>query len=368
MQAVRLSNSERSRVALGFFLAVTLHAMFLLVAVARWQKTVTTPTIPTAVQVRLQAPAPTTPAPSQIIPETLAPTVADWLPPATTLPLPPPSAPPLPTPKPQVAQPAPQAPPVRHKQPPPPSRKPVAPKNAQAALKPNPARQQQLLPTLQQRPPPKVNKAPPQPAPKPVLDPKPRTAALRQPAPTPPMPASPQTAGMTAKTIDKPIPPIPVRKLPAAPRPVASASRLDSASLLGQVAQLETEQQRAQTASAGRVQRVRPSDTGSAASFYAADWARKVTRVGEMNFPDAARRLQTSSGPALEVIIAADGQLREVRIARSSGYAELDEAARRIVKLAAPFPPFPPTLRRDVDVLHIATPWRFHPGGRIQAR
>ncbi len=87
-----------------------------------------------------------------------------------------------------------------------------------------------------------------------------------------------------------------------------------------------------------------------------------------MNFPDAARRLNTSAGPSLEVAIAADGDLREVRIARSSGYAELDEAARRIVKLAAPFPPFPPELRRDFDLLRIATPWRFDPGGRIRAR
>ncbi|HMR02007.1 MAG TPA: TonB family protein, partial [Candidatus Competibacter phosphatis] len=66
--------------------------------------------------------------------------------------------------------------------------------------------------------------------------------------------------------------------------------------------------------------------------------------------------------------IRADGSLREVRILRSSGNAELDRAARRIVELAAPYPPFPAELRRRVDLLRIESPWRFDPGGRIRAR
>jgi protein TonB len=57
-----------------------------------------------------------------------------------------------------------------------------------------------------------------------------------------------------------------------------------------------------------------------------------------------------------------------VRVIRSSGNTELDRAARRIVELAAPYPPFPPELRQDVDLLRIEAPWRFDPGGRIQAR
>ncbi|HRY15825.1 MAG TPA: TonB family protein [Candidatus Competibacteraceae bacterium] len=104
------------------------------------------------------------------------------------------------------------------------------------------------------------------------------------------------------------------------------------------------------------------------AGFYAADWARKVTRVGEMNFPDVARRLSLSTGPLLEVAIRADGSLREVRILRSSGNAELDQAARRIVKLAAPYPPFSANLRQQADLLRIESPWRFDPGGRVRAR
>ena len=87
-----------------------------------------------------------------------------------------------------------------------------------------------------------------------------------------------------------------------------------------------------------------------------------------MNFPDAARRLPDSAGPLLEVVIRADGQLQETRVIRSSGRPELDQAARRIIELAAPYPPFPPELRREADLLRIEAPWRFDPGGRIRTR
>ena len=145
------------------------------------------------------------------------------------------------------------------------------------------------------------------------------------------------------------------------------SSRLDSAALLGQIASLDAET-RQRASRAAREKRVSLADTRSLAGFYAADWARKVTRVGEMNFPDAARRLNFSAGPLLDVAIRADGSLRDVRVLRSSGNAELDQAARRIVQLAAPYPPFPPELRQQVEVLRIEAPWRFDPGGRVQVR
>jgi TonB family protein len=102
--------------------------------------------------------------------------------------------------------------------------------------------------------------------------------------------------------------------------------------------------------------------------FYIAAWVRKVEQIGEMNFPEIARRLNLNTGPVLDVAIRADGSLREVRVVRSSGYAELDQAAQRIVKLGAPYAPFPPSLRQKYDVLQIARPWRFDPGGQVRAR
>lgn len=143
--------------------------------------------------------------------------------------------------------------------------------------------------------------------------------------------------------------------------------RLDSAALLAQVGGLDTATQHQTSRAAGEL-RVTLADSSSLAGFYAADWARKVARTGENNFPPAARRLDASAGPVLEAAIRANGSLRDVRIMRSSGNAELDQAARRIVQLAAPYPPFPPELRRQAAVLRITAPWRFDPSGSVRVR
>lgn len=147
----------------------------------------------------------------------------------------------------------------------------------------------------------------------------------------------------------------------------STRGRLDSSSLLGQVASLETETQR--RANAGvRGKRVNPNDTQSLEGFYIAAWVRKVEQIGETNFPEIARKLNLTTGPVLDVLIRADGSLQDVRIIRSSGNAELDRAAQRIVRLGAPYAPFPPQLRQQYDVLYISRPWRFDPGGRLRAR
>lgn len=149
--------------------------------------------------------------------------------------------------------------------------------------------------------------------------------------------------------------------------PSNPSSRLDSGALLGQIASLDTETQRRATAGV-RSRRVNPNDTQSLEGFYIAAWIRKVERIGETNFPEVARKLNLSAGPVLDVHIGADGSLRDVRVARSSGNAELDQAAQRIVRLGDPYAPFPPELRQKWDILQISRPWRFDPGGQFQAR
>jgi protein TonB len=225
-----------------------------------------------------------------------------------------------------------------------------------------------------------VPKTQPEAKPKPVPKPKPEPKPVPKPKPKPVSSPQAKTTTPAAKTEPSPATPLPQAgerstRLPPKPtdsfkRPKTaspSPGRLNSTALLSQVAQLETEHQRQQSAGV-RTKRVTLTDTRSVAGFYAADWARKVTRVGEMNFPDVARRLRLSAGPLLEVVIRADGHLQEVRIRRSSGNAELDRAAQSIVKLAAPYPPFPADLRQQADLLRIESPWRFDPGGRVRAR
>ena len=94
---------------------------------------------------------------------------------------------------------------------------------------------------------------------------------------------------------------------------------------------------------------------------YAEDWRLKVERIGNLNYPEAARREQVYGSLQLTVGIRSDGSLESVEINRSSGKKILDQAAVRIVKLAGQngFAPFPPELSRDTDILHITRSWVF---------
>jgi len=95
---------------------------------------------------------------------------------------------------------------------------------------------------------------------------------------------------------------------------------------------------------------------------YLDGWKRHIERVGTLNFPDEARRQAMSGNPVLEVAIGADGRLEQVLVRRTSGHRELDNAALRIVRLAAPFDPFPRAMREHYPVLRFAYEWQFLQG------
>ncbi|RXZ44571.1 energy transducer TonB [Crenobacter cavernae] len=101
---------------------------------------------------------------------------------------------------------------------------------------------------------------------------------------------------------------------------------------------------------------------------YIEDWRLKVERVGYLNYPEEARRQQLTGGPLLTVLINADGSLRSVRVRRGSGQPVLDEAARNIVKLAAPFAPFPPALAERFGSLEITRRWTFTTDNRLSGQ
>ncbi|MCK9990303.1 MAG: TonB family protein [Rugosibacter sp.] len=91
---------------------------------------------------------------------------------------------------------------------------------------------------------------------------------------------------------------------------------------------------------------------------YVEDWRQKVERVGNLNYPSAARgRLYGSL--VLTAVIKSDGSLERVEVNRSSGQKVLDQAAARIVKLAAPYAAFPADISRDTDVIEITRTWTF---------
>jgi len=94
-------------------------------------------------------------------------------------------------------------------------------------------------------------------------------------------------------------------------------------------------------------------------AVYLDGWRRKVERVGTLNFPDVARRRKLSGTPVVEVTIDARGRLAKAVLRRSSGHPDIDEAAIRILRLAAPFDPFPRELSARHDEIRIAYEWQF---------
>lgn len=99
---------------------------------------------------------------------------------------------------------------------------------------------------------------------------------------------------------------------------------------------------------------------------YMAAWVAKVERIGNLNYPDGARRKGVSGTLLLDVALNSDGSIIKIKLLRSSGSEVLDAAAVRIVKLAAPFAPFPSEIRKETDVLHITRTWEFLKTNRLQ--
>ena len=100
---------------------------------------------------------------------------------------------------------------------------------------------------------------------------------------------------------------------------------------------------------------------------YVEDWRSKIERVGNLNYPEAARQLKLYGSLLLTVSIRSDGSVENVEINRSSGARVLDAAAVRIVEMSAPFAPFPPDIKRDTDVLHITRTWMFTKGDELRS-
>jgi protein TonB len=98
---------------------------------------------------------------------------------------------------------------------------------------------------------------------------------------------------------------------------------------------------------------------------YLDAWRAKVERIGNLNYPEEAVRRGINGSLLLDVAINPDGSLHSVKVLRPSGHKVLDNAAIRIVKLAAPYPPLGKDILQDTDILHIPRVWQFKSGGRL---
>lgn len=100
---------------------------------------------------------------------------------------------------------------------------------------------------------------------------------------------------------------------------------------------------------------------------YIEDWRTKVERIGNLNYPSQARQQKIFGQLRLTVSIKADGSVESVEVTKSSGQRILDAAAVRIVKLAAPYAPFPEDIRKDTDILSIVRTWSFTANDRMES-
>ena len=97
---------------------------------------------------------------------------------------------------------------------------------------------------------------------------------------------------------------------------------------------------------------------------YEEDWRQKIERIGTLNYPSQARG-KLYGNLRLTVTIRPDGTVQAVDLDRSSGLKVLDAAAFKIVRMASPFAPFPPNIRKDTDLLVITRTWFFGRGDKI---
>jgi protein TonB len=100
---------------------------------------------------------------------------------------------------------------------------------------------------------------------------------------------------------------------------------------------------------------------------YVDAWRQKVERIGNLNYPEEARTRRLYGSLQLTVAIKRDGEVESVEVNRSSGHKLLDQAAIRIVRLAAPFDRFPDAIKADTDVLHITRTWTFTRADQVVA-
>jgi protein TonB len=157
-------------------------------------------------------------------------------------------------------------------------------------------------------------------------------------------------------------------ELQPAEEPVEGEKSLLQRSL--EIASLEArlDRQRQIYAKRPRIKRLTSLSTASSSdAYYLNSWRRKIERIGNLNYPAEARQKELYGSLRLLVSVLPDGSLKEVAILESSGHRVLDDAALNIVRLAAPFAPFPDELRQSTDVLEIIRTWQFRENSSLRS-
>ena len=222
-----------------------------------------------------------------------------------------------------------------------------------------------------------TTKPTPPPLPVSTLEPPQKIETLAKPEPKPAAPPKKTKRAITAKKSPKKLavkdPLLPIeeksqtRPVPAATtKPVKKkkkritvAQLMDSSNRELKRLSAELDKKARQYAKSPRRKAINASTKEYIYANYLDAWRRKVERVGNLNYPDQAKRQKLYGNLILHVAVRADGTVEGIRVLRPSGHKLLDDAAIRIVKLAGRFEPFSAEIRKKTDILDIVRTWRF---------
>ncbi|MDX1669461.1 MAG: TonB family protein [Limnobacter sp.] len=93
-------------------------------------------------------------------------------------------------------------------------------------------------------------------------------------------------------------------------------------------------------------------------AIYEEAWRTRVEQIGNQNYPPELKG-KIYGKLRMTVYIKHDGSISDIEIDRSSGSTVLDRAAVKLLRMAAPFAPFPSDIRKKVDILAITRTWVF---------
>lgn len=92
---------------------------------------------------------------------------------------------------------------------------------------------------------------------------------------------------------------------------------------------------------------------------YTNDWVHRVESIGNLNYPEDARKDRLTGKLVINVLLDNVGKVLKVQVAISSGSKILDDAAKQIITLSSPFPEFPAEMKQAYDQLMITRTWSF---------
>lgn len=218
----------------------------------------------------------------------------------------------------------------------------------------------------------------PEPEPKPEQEPAPDPEPEPEPEPTPepePEPAS-DADKLTTEEADEEIPAETTDADAVIPAMPETPSRPSAESLMAQARneisalQDEMHQNSRAMSNTPEKRRISASTREYTAAAYMQAWERKVERIGNLNYPNEARQKGINGTLMVSVDIRPDGSVPEggIVISRSSGHAVLDEAAKKIVRMGAPYAPVSEDVLQGSEMLTVIRTWKFESDRGLSTR